>query len=70
MARAQAGSRKATARAKRKSAKRPSSVDAKLVARLRAICLALPEADERTSHGEPTWFVGKGKVFASAPRRR
>src|SRR5687767_12471350 len=34
------------------------------VARLRAICLALPEANERISHGEPTWFAGKGKVFA------
>ena len=35
-----------------------------LLARLRAICLALPEANERVSHGEPTWFAGKGKVFA------
>lgn len=35
-----------------------------IVERLRAICLALPEANERTSHGEPTWFAGKGKVFA------
>ena len=34
------------------------------IARLRAICLALPEANERISHGEPTWFAGKGKVFA------
>jgi predicted DNA-binding protein (MmcQ/YjbR family) len=34
------------------------------LARLRAICLALPEANERISHGEPTWFAGKGKVFA------
>jgi predicted DNA-binding protein (MmcQ/YjbR family) len=34
------------------------------VARLRAICMALPEANEKTSHGEPTWFAGKGKVFA------
>lgn len=34
------------------------------VARLRAICLALREANERISHGEPTWFAGKGKVFA------
>ena len=25
--------------------------------RLRALCLALPEATERISHGEPTWFV-------------
>jgi predicted DNA-binding protein (MmcQ/YjbR family) len=35
------------------------------LARLRAICLALPEANERISHGEPTWFAGKGKVFAT-----
>lgn len=27
--------------------------------RVRALCLALPEAAERVSHGEPTWFVGK-----------
>lgn len=27
--------------------------------RLRALCMALPEADERVSHGEPTWFVRK-----------
>ena len=33
--------------------------------RLRAICLALPEATEKLSHGEPCWFAGKGKVFAS-----
>jgi hypothetical protein len=31
--------------------------------RLRALCLALPEAAERLSHGEPTWFVGGKKVF-------
>lgn len=29
------------------------------LARLRAICLALPEATEKISHGEPTWFVRK-----------
>jgi hypothetical protein len=28
------------------------------------MCMALPEANERISHGEPTWFAGKGKVFA------
>jgi hypothetical protein len=33
--------------------------------RLRAICLALPEATERLSHGEPTWFVRDKKVFAT-----
>jgi hypothetical protein len=27
--------------------------------RLRALCLALPEATEKISHGEPTWFVRK-----------
>ncbi len=37
---------------------------AQLIARLRRICLALPEASEKLSHGEPTWFAGKGKVFA------
>ena len=37
---------------------------APLLARLRKICLALPEANEKVSHGEPTWFAGKGKVFA------
>jgi hypothetical protein len=35
------------------------------VERLRAICMALPEATERLSHGEPTWFVRDKKVFAS-----
>jgi predicted DNA-binding protein (MmcQ/YjbR family) len=42
---------------------RPSAAD-RIVERLRKICLALPEANERLSHGEPTWFAGKGKVFA------
>jgi predicted DNA-binding protein (MmcQ/YjbR family) len=35
-----------------------------VLARLRAICLALPEANEKISHGEPTWRAGKGRVFA------
>ena len=26
--------------------------------------MALPDANEKLSHGEPTWFAGKGKVFA------
>jgi hypothetical protein len=38
--------------------------DARTVERLRRICLAFPEAHEKLSHGEPTWFAGKGKVFA------
>src|SRR6266498_5376096 len=33
------------------------------VARLRAICLALPETSEKMAWGEPTWRV-KGKLFA------
>jgi hypothetical protein len=36
----------------------------RILERLRKLCLALPEANERLSHGEPTWFAGKGKVFA------
>jgi hypothetical protein len=31
--------------------------------RLRRLCMALPEATERRSHGEPTWFVGGKCVF-------
>jgi hypothetical protein len=38
--------------------------DAAAVGKLRTLCLAFPEASERRSHGEPTWFAGKGKVFA------
>src|SRR5215471_21366586 len=53
----------APTRARAKS-DRSSPSDASLVKRLRRICLALPEANERISHGEPTWFAGKGKVFA------
>jgi len=41
-----------------------SAVDRRLVGRVRKICMAFPEANERISHGEPTWFAGKGKVFA------
>lgn len=43
---------------------RRTAKDGALVERLRKVCLALPEANERVSHGEPTWFAGKGKVFA------
>jgi hypothetical protein len=37
---------------------RPTAVE-----RLRAICLALPEATEKVAWGEPTWRV-RGKLFA------
>lgn len=43
---------------------RPAKPAVRPVDRLRRICLALPEANERPSHGEPTWFAGRGKVFA------
>ena len=42
----------------------PRAAASDAVQRLRAICSAFPEANERLSHGEPTWFAGKGKVFA------
>jgi predicted DNA-binding protein (MmcQ/YjbR family) len=44
--------------------KRRDAATSAILDRLRAICLALPEAQEKISHGEPTWFAGKGKVFA------
>jgi predicted DNA-binding protein (MmcQ/YjbR family) len=57
--------------AARRTKSRPSrgtrggkSTSAAAINKLRAICLALPKAVEKTSHGEPTWFAGKGKVFA------
>ena len=34
------------------------------LARVRTICLALPQADERLSHGSPGFFIQKGKFFA------
>jgi len=35
------------------------------IARLRKICLAMPEATEKLSHGEPTWFAKKVFVMLS-----
>jgi len=49
----------------RVAARRETAADERLVERLRMICLALPEAMEKPSHGEPTWFAGKGRVFAT-----
>lgn len=37
--------------------------DDPLLARLRTICLALPDAAEKISHGRPNWFTTK--VFAT-----
>ncbi len=33
------------------------------LARVRALCLALPEAREKISHGQPAFFIDKGKIF-------
>ncbi|MEO7687856.1 MAG: MmcQ/YjbR family DNA-binding protein [Sphingomonas sp.] len=35
-----------------------------VLAKVRAICMALPAAAEKISHGAPTFFIEKGKVFA------
>ena len=54
-----------SARSPRAHGKPPRTAQSEgLLARLRAICIALPEATEKLSHGEPTWFAGKGKCFA------
>ncbi len=34
-----------------------------VLAQVRAACLALPEVEERLSHGTPTWFVRGKKTF-------
>jgi hypothetical protein len=34
-----------------------------ILARVRKLCLALPEATEKLSHGSPTWFVKKTFVM-------
>jgi hypothetical protein len=36
---------------------------AKVLAKLREICLALPETSERLSHGAPTFFVREKRSF-------
>lgn len=35
----------------------------KALAKVRAACLALPEAEERVSHASPSWFIRGGKQF-------
>jgi hypothetical protein len=36
---------------------------ASALARVRKLCMALPSATERLSHGSPTWFVNGKKTF-------
>lgn len=43
--------------------KRRTAESRALIERVRAICLALPDATEQLAWGEPTWRVG-GKLFA------
>ena len=50
--------------APRRRGKRGTIAGMSPVERLRKICLALPDAREKLSHGAPTWFAGKGKCFA------
>jgi hypothetical protein len=33
------------------------------LAKVRKVCLALPETTERPSHGAPTWFIRDKKTF-------
>jgi predicted DNA-binding protein (MmcQ/YjbR family) len=42
---------------------RAMTPDPRVLTRVRKLCLALPEAHEKLSHGEPTFFVKK-KAFA------
>jgi len=35
-----------------------------LLARVREICLSLPEVSERLSHGSPAWFIRDKKTLA------
>jgi hypothetical protein len=44
---------------------RPSPAARPLVAKVRALCMDLPEVTERLSHGEATWFVRDKKTFVS-----
>jgi hypothetical protein len=37
-----------------------------MIERIRAICLAFPEVNERPSHGTPTFFVRDRKAFVYA----
>ena len=39
------------------------------LSRLRGLCMALPEVEERVSHGEPAWFIrGKRQFVTYADR--
>lgn len=42
----------------------PANVD-KVLAKVRAACMDLPEVTERPSHGAPTWFIRDKKTFVT-----
>lgn len=35
------------------------------LSRLRGLCMALPEVEERVSHGEPAWFIRGKRQFVT-----
>ena len=41
----------------------PDGDPASALARIRELCLALPDTSERLSHGSPAWFIGGKKTF-------
>ncbi len=43
----------------------PQTITPDRLERLRAICLALPEASEKEAWGDPTWRVAGKKMFAA-----
>lgn len=45
------------------------SMRSDVLQRLRDICLALPEVEERISHGEPAWFVRGKRLFVTLADR-
>jgi hypothetical protein len=63
--RATARTKKTTSTKTTVNARKAAGGGAAELAKLRKICLAIPGAVEKESHGEPTFFTGpKGKVFA------
>jgi hypothetical protein len=57
--------RRAPAKAPRRTSTDPTAKRTDPYQRLRAICVALPEVEERISHGEAAWFVHGKKSFAT-----
>ena len=45
--------------------RRESNDPGDALGRLRALCLAFPEVEERPSHGAPTWFVRGKRAFVT-----